>query len=126
MNRGMKGTFVERTSNLLVCPFGGRESRGILAKVPTKATYNKGGVVQTLLSKEGRMDGGQAEPKSVPTPGSRDMAGRLEKVVSLVVAGEHLLVQLACPYLLMSGRKTVDRNSTALLPTFKAGVKPRK
>lgn len=81
MNEGTYGTFIKRTSNLLsLGHLGGGERRSILAKVPTEATYNMVGWL-TLLLKEGRMDGGQAEPKRMSDIGSRELADGLEKVV---------------------------------------------
>lgn len=49
------------------------------------------GVLQTLFLKEWRMDGGHAEPKRMPTMDSGEMVDGLEKVVSLVMAGDHLV-----------------------------------
>lgn len=82
VNEGIVGTFIKRTSNLLsLGHLGEGERKSILPKVPTEATYTMVGLL-TLLPKEKRMDGGQAEPKRMSDKGSRELADGLEKEVS--------------------------------------------
>lgn len=90
---------MDRTFNLLSlglihAPW--EEKRSPLTEAPIKAKLSEMRWFRHCSQRKGEWMSVRQNPRGMPHTGSREMAGGLEEM-SLAVAGEHLLVQLACP-----------------------------